>query len=117
MAVLATVGLQRIAQLTIDDTAWVAVGTGTGAEAVANTTLTTETDRKVASQVIRDGAKFQIRCVFPNADLPSTTEEIGWFLNASGTANSGSLLVRVLHNFVKGSQDLLVILDGELQEN
>lgn len=117
MAVVATVGLGRVAQRIIDDTPWVAVGTSTTAESIAQTQLVAETARKAATKVIRDGALFQIRAFFPNADLPATMEEAGWFLNGTATANSGSLLVRSLVHFVKGTQDLLLILDGEIEES
>jgi|TARA_Y100000310_G_scaffold318377_1_gene372341 hypothetical protein len=110
MATILNVGLNRAGQVIMDDVSHTAVGSGTTAEAVTDTTLATETDRLAPTSSKRQSNLVIIRTFFANANLPSTTEEIGWFMNGSGAADSGELLVRALSTFVKGSQDLNVVL-------
>jgi len=110
MAVLPDVGLSRAAQVILDDISHVAVGTSTAVESTSDTKLTAETNRLAPTSTLRQANQLVVRTFFPNADLPATTEEMGWFMNGSGSADSGELLVRALNNFVKGSQDLNITL-------
>ncbi len=110
MATIPDVGLNRAAQVILDDISHTAVGTGTTAEATNDTTLDTETDRLAPTSQRRQANQIIVRTFFSNANLPATTEEVGWFMNGSGAADSGELLVRALTTFVKGSQDLNVVL-------
>jgi hypothetical protein len=113
----ATKGLERISDITVDDISHAAVGTSSTAPAVSDTQLGTETDRVATTKRIKQGATFQARINFSNANLPTTVGEVGWFMNGSGTANSGELLVRATLTFAKGTQDLLVIIQGEIKED
>lgn len=110
MSVLPDVGLNRVAQAILNDVSHVAVGTGTAAESTSDTTLATETNRVAPTSSKRTENELIIRTFFSNSNLPATTEELGWFMNGSGAADSGELLVRALSTFVKGSQDLNIIL-------
>ena len=110
MATVPNAGLNRAAQVILDDISHTAVGTGTTAEIVSDTKLDTESDRLAPTSQRRQGNQIIIRTFFSNANLPATVEEVGWFMNGSGSADSGELLVRALTTFVKGSQDLNVVL-------
>jgi len=110
MSVVPNVGLNRAAQVVLNDVSHAAVGSGTGAEATTDTKLTTETNRLAPTSTNRQANQIIIRTFFANADLPTTVEELGWFMNGSGSADSGELLVRALSTFVKGSQDLNMVL-------
>ena len=112
---IAAKGLERIAQLVVDDITHAAVGTGTTTPSSDDTQLEAETNRLATTKRVRQGSRFQQRTFFPNANLPTTVEEAGWFMNATGTPNSGDLLVRATFTFSKGTQDLLLILEGDVQ--
>jgi len=109
-ALIPNVGLNRAAQVILDDISHTAVGTGTTAESISDTKLVTETDRLAPTSTKRQSNQIIMRTFFSNANLPATVEEVGWFMNGSGAADSGELLVRSLLNFVKGSQDLNLVL-------
>lgn len=111
-----TEGLQRVGQVIIDDTIWVAVGTSTTAPTPADTQLGTETFRQAATETLRDGNQIQVRAFITNANLPATMEECGVFMNASAAANSGSMLVRATFQFVKGTNDLTLIFQLTITE-
>ena len=116
--VLNQVGLNRVAALVLADINYIAVGTGTTAASIAHTTLVTETNRIAITKNIRDANVIQSRGFFLNSQMPSpNVEEIGWFMNASATPDSGSLLCRTADQFVKGTADLLVILEVTVQED
>ena len=110
MATVPDVGLNRSAQVILDDISHTAVGTGTTAEMTNDTTLDTETDRLAPTSQRRQGNQLIVRTFFSNANLPTTVEEVGWFMNGSGSVDSGELITRALTTFVKGSQDLNVVL-------
>lgn len=111
MAVIPDVGLNRSAQVILDDISHTAVGSGTTAEATNDVALDTETNRLAPTSQRRQDNQLIVRTFFSNANLPATVEEVGWFMNGSGAADSGELLVRALTTFVKGSQDLNVVLN------
>ena len=114
--VIAIKGLERIAVLVKDDVNFTAVGTGTTTPTQSNTKLVTETKRLATTKKLQSGASSQLRTFFANADLPTTMEEAGWFMNGSATPDSGSLLIRALINFVKGTNDLLLLADITFKE-
>jgi len=107
-------GLERIAALVLADISHGAVGTGTTAPATSDTQLVTETDRIATTKAIRNGNSFQARFFFTNANLPATVQEVEAVLNGSGSANSGSLLVRGTVTFAKGTGDLMLIVEGKI---
>jgi len=110
MVVVPEVGLNRAAQVILNDISHAAVGSGTTAEATSQTQLATETNRLAPTSTHRQSNQLVVRTFFSNANLPTTVEELGWFMNGSGTANSGEMLARALNSFTKGSQDLNIVL-------
>jgi len=109
-------GLARAAQVVLDDITHAAVGTVSTTPTQADVQLGTETNRASVTKVLRSGSIIQIRTMFTNANLPATLEEAGWFMNATGAANSGDMLVRSTQQFVKGTADLLLILEVRVLE-
>ena len=114
--VLQTKGMARVAELTVADATHIAVGTGTNPPVAGDTQLQEETNRQALTSSFRVSNIFQVRSLFTNSNLPSTLEEIGLFLNGTGSPNSGDLLVHTLETFVKGSADLLVVMEITIQE-
>ncbi len=79
---------------------YIAVGTGSTAPASGNTTLVTENARKQVSSRTNSGAVAAISTAFSAGEVPiSTIRELGLFIDGTATANSGTLLARVLDNF------------------
>lgn len=107
---LPNTGLARIAQTVLNDITHTAVGTGTTAPANTDTQLVTETKRLAPTTTLRQNNEIQVRTFFGNSDLPVTVQETGWFMNGTGTPDSGQLLVRATFTFTKGTQDLYLIL-------
>lgn len=109
-------GLARVAELINNDISHVAVGTGTTTPATTDTTLVTETARVAPSNRVEASNELECRVFIPNVTLPATTEEVGWFMNGSGSVDTGELLVRATLTtpFVKGSQDLYMVLSQEI---
>ena len=103
-------GLNRVAQVIMDDISHTAVGTDTTSEATNDSQLGAETNRLAPTSSRRQGNQLIVRTFFSNSNLPTTVEEVGWFMNGSGTPDSGELLVRALSSFTKGSQDLNLVL-------
>ncbi len=112
--IIPNVGLARAVQLILDDISHAAVGSGTTTPATTDIKLVTETDRLAPTKTLRQNNEIQARTFFANADLPTTVEEAGWFMNGSATPDSGSLLTRATFTFTKGSQDLYLILKAVL---
>jgi len=116
--IVATAGLERIAALMGADTVHLSVGTGTANPLAGNTQLATETARAAVDATIQTGNQIEFRAFFANASLPSTTNEVGLHFNGSGSANSGSLMVRAnAIAFVKGSTDLYLTFKVTLAES
>ena len=109
-------GLGRAAQLIMDDISHGAVGTGVNAPVLTDTKLVTETNRIATTKTIRDANILQHRSFFLNSQLPTTVEEVGWFMNGSATVDSGDMLCRSTFKFVKASQDMLLIFEAIIQE-
>ena len=114
---IATVGLERAAVLIKNDISHGAVGDDNTAPTIDDTTLTNEIDREAPDTAIVQGKVIQIRTQHVNANLPATTEELGLFMNGTGAADSGELLIHILSTFVKGTQDLLTIFEIELEDS
>jgi len=110
MATVLNEGLARIAQVISDDLSHAAVGTDPSTILENDPNLGTETDRLAPTSSKRQENQIIIRTFFANANLPTTVEELGWFMNGSGSADSGEFLVRALSGFTKGSQDLNIVL-------
>jgi hypothetical protein len=103
-------GLERATALVMADLNHSAVGTSTTSPLVSDTQLGTETNRIATTTETQSGRAFQNRTFYANADMPATIEEVGWFMNGSASANSGSILAHVLLNFVKASDDMTLVL-------
>ena len=110
-------GREKVAQLLKDAITHIAVGTDDTPVGGDDTQLGAEVFRAPPSASFLIGSKFQLRSFFPNANLPSTLEEVGWFIEGSGTANSGELLNRELVEFTKNNSDLQVILEIEVRSS
>lgn len=114
--VVATKGLERLAEIFKDDVDQCAIGTGTTTPTSADTQLVTETDRNAITTALRSGKQAQLRTYFTNAELPTTVRELGWFMAASGVPNNGQLFLRALHTFVAGSNDVIFVLNVDFEE-
>lgn len=110
-AVNITEGLTRAATLIMADCSHLAVGTSEIAATAGDAQLGTETNRMAAANKYQTGNRFQIRGLFTNSNMPTTVEELGLFMNASSGPNSGEMLVKILDEFAKDSDDLLVVFD------
>lgn len=86
-----------------------AVGTGTNAPAAGDTTLQTETDRRVVASRSHSGSVAYITGYFGATDVSGTLREVGLFINATATSGSGSLFNRVAINVTKAVTETLTI--------
>lgn len=102
-------GAGRAAQQILDDVTHIAVGTGSTSPVLTDSQLEEETNRQAVTTTLRSGGVIEIHALFANANLPTTTKEMGLFLNGSGSSNTGDMLLRVAETFVKGSSDLLAV--------
>lgn len=90
-------------------TLYCAVGTGTTAPAYADVQLTTELARAAMSLNARALNIANLTFLFTPAQANGTLTEAGVFVNASGTANSGTLINHVLINEVKTNVTTLIV--------
>ena len=89
---------------------YVATGTGTNAPSSSDTMLQTENARKAVLSRTNDGVVAAISTTFGATEVPtSTIRELGLFIDATGTANSGTLLARVADNFAVTAVDSVFI--------
>jgi len=87
-----------------------ALGTGTNAPALGNTTLQTELGRKLISVRSVSGNIATFQTFFTTAEVIGTLREAGLFGDdASTTANTGTLFCRAAINRVKSSNDTLTL--------
>ena len=114
--IVTTDGLDRAAQVILDDISHCAVGTTGNLAVIGDTQLNEETRRDAIDKSLRQGAVLQARTLFSNGDLPTTLKEIGLFMNGAAGANTGSLLSRVVESFTKASADLLVVWEITISE-
>jgi hypothetical protein len=88
---------------------YVALGTGTNAPANSDTTLQTETYRKlVASRTSASNVAY-ITGFFATTDTTGTFRECGLFIDGTASANTGTLLSRVTINITKGGTETLTL--------
>lgn len=73
-----------------------ALGTGTTAVTSSDTKLATEIFRKGYTNKTQGIASFQTKVVIATAEAVGNIKEIGIFANGTGTADSGTLLSRLL---------------------
>jgi hypothetical protein len=86
-----------------------AVGTGTNAPAIGDTTLQTETSRTVVASKTSSGAVAYVTGFWGATDVSGTLREVGLFIGATATANSGVLLDRTAINVTKSTSETLTI--------
>ena len=110
MAIIPNIGLNSVAESILSNVSHVAVGSNTVAETVNDVALGTETNRLAPTATKQVSNQIIVRAFFANANLPTTVEELGLFMNGSGRADSGELLMRALSSFTKGRQDLNVVI-------
>lgn len=96
-----TTGLQAIAAILIDELAqdcavYLAMGTGSTAAAAGNTTLGTETNRKIVTTKTRSSGTVIYRFYFLTGEAVGDFTEWGVFLEATASADSGRLLNRLV---------------------
>lgn len=89
---------------------YIAVGTNNTAPAAGNTTLGAENARKQVASRTNSAAVAAISTTFNAGEVPtSTINELGLFIDGTGTANSGTLLARVLDTFAVTALDSVFI--------
>lgn len=103
----------RIADATPDSGClvnYIAVGTGVTAPAAGNTTLVTENARKQVASRTNSAAVAAISTTFNAGEVPtSTIGELGLFIDGTASANSGTLLARVLDTFAVTALDSVFV--------
>lgn len=109
-------GLNQIAQEVNALISHAEVGTSTTTPVAGDTGLNAATNRIATTLRTRTANVFQNRVFFANADLPTTVEEVGFFMNGTGSLSSGQMVLHALASFTKGSQDLLLIFEATVQE-
>ena len=77
-------GREKVAQLLKDAITQTAIGTDDTVVSGDNTQLGNEVFRAPPTASFLLGSKFQLRSFFSNANLPSTLEEVGWFIEGTG---------------------------------
>ncbi len=89
---------------------YIAVGTGTNVPDETDTQLQTENARKQVSSRTSSGVVAAISTVFNAGEVPnSTIKELGLFIDATGTANSGTLFARTADDFVVTALDTVFV--------
>lgn len=84
-----------------------AVGTGSTAPAIGNTTLATETYRKALSSGTHVNNITYLENFYTAAEVSGTLEEFGFFIDGTGTANSGQMFNRFTQSVAKSSVESL----------
>ncbi len=114
---LVTAGLtllaNRIADATPDSdclVTYIGVGTSSTSPSAGNTQLGTEVARKAILSRTNSAAVAAISTTFNAGDIsPTTIEELGLFIGGSASANTGTLLARVLDSFAVTSLDSVFV--------
>lgn len=103
---ITTVGLNMVRDMLAGDVAdgeikYTAVGTGSAAPAIGDTTLDTESFRKATTSTSKPGdGQFRHVVYIAPAEAVVAIEEIGWFAGAAAGAGAGSgiMISRVLYS-------------------
>lgn len=89
---------------------YIAVGTNNTAPAAGNTTLGAENARKQVASRTNSAAVAAISTTFNAGEVPtSTINELGLFIDGTASADSGTLLARVLDTFAVTALDSVFI--------
>lgn len=109
--------LDRFTGLSTGLITYLALGSGTNVPLASDTTLQTETYRKVITSRTRSGLKFYSSTFIPSTEGDGTYKEIGLFGDsATASANSGTLFTRAAVDEVKNSGESVTI-DYDLESN
>lgn len=84
-----------------------ALGSGTSTPAVGDTTLQTETYRKALTSGTPSSNVGILETFFAPGEGTGTLEEYGYFIDGTGTVNSGQLFNRFSQTIVKSSTESL----------
>jgi hypothetical protein len=104
-------GKALVGDLLIDDEStgitYTAIGTGTTAPALTDTTLATEVARKIITDRVRSGATISLSTFFLASECTYAIKEIGFFggASASASADSGELFCRILENYDNSAEE------------
>ena len=88
---------------------YTALGTGTTAPANGDTQLQTETFRKAIASETNSNNIAYATAFYTAPEVSGTFKEAGIFMNATGTANSGTLFSRVAIDITKTTSQTLTI--------
>lgn len=89
---------------------YIAVGTGTTAPAIGNTTLETETARKLQTSRTNSAGVAAVATAFSAGDVPtSTLKEVGLFAGGTATADTGVLVSRAAIDLAVTATDAVFI--------
>lgn len=94
------------------DIKYIAWGSGTTAPAVSQTQLITEAGRKAVTKQTAGGAGVLTTTTYlAPFDANMHIQELGWFAGsaATGTANSGAMVARVLYDKIKTNLESIQI--------
>ena len=86
-----------------------AVGSGTNAAANGDTQLQNETFRKAIASASSSNEVAYFTAFYTAAEAVGTINEIGVFMNGTGTANSGTLFSRATLSVTKSAVETLTI--------
>lgn len=86
-----------------------AVGTGTNAPALGNTTLQTELARTQIASISNNGPIAYATAFFTESQANGVLREAALFSNGTSTANSGVLVSRVNINITKSNSESLTL--------
>lgn len=92
------------------DLKYLAVGTGTTAPNVTDTTLETETNRKIYTTKSITGDKIEVIWSLTPSEFVGTFTEAGVFANGTAVADTGDLMSRVLISIVKNATQTLNVI-------
>lgn len=84
-----------------------ALGTSSAAPAVGNTTLGTETYRKALSSGTYSSNIAYLENFYTASEVSGTFEEYGFFIDGTGSANSGQLFNRFTQSVTKSATESL----------
>ena len=117
--VVCNVGFEAIGELLIGtygstgQATHAALGSGLTAVAASDTTLTTETYRNTVFSGAASGNITYLTAVYTEAETSGTYEEFGFFIDGTGTVDTGVMWNHVLTGgWVKTGADALVV-DGK----
>lgn len=113
--VVAYVGIEKFLKKLADEYAdpllisHAALGTGTSTPAATDTQLQTETFRNTSPITTAENNILYADAVFESTEVAGTFKEFGFFIDGTGSANSGNLWNRVSVDWEKSLEDTLFV--------